>query len=335
MTGFWKTYPLSLIFESKLNNDVFLSQEFERSQPYLSSDYSYKIISGLQLINAEQITEIRQFIKTYFGSPPKTPILDIPEQYLLLPEDYIILIKHIESNNIVGCIRYHYLGQFITSNSEQMYCIDCFCIHPEFRKKGLGDFLLTKLHCLVNSNKMPFSLFLKEGPQLSIIHTPLYSSTYFYRKLTPISNPLKNIHSLSPQIATRLIHIFREFTPNLFVIINVNSHNQQWLLYKEGLKMILTCFQDTFQWFLDDNSKKNKILWCTGWFESPNITDDCREEAATQLSDYFSHKFQYVWINKVWCNSNSNIWKEDGAFHWYTYQWCSALKIQKSYCIMT
>lgn len=337
MAGFWRSYPSSLILESKLNSNIFLSQEFERSLPKLSSDYSFKIIDGTsQLINTEQITPIRQFIKTYFGCPPKTPILDIPESYLLSPKDYIIIIKHINSNNIVGCIRYHYLGKFLTSNSEQIYCVDCFCIHPGFRKKGLGDFLLTKLHCLVNSNKIPFSLFLKEGQPLSIIHTPLYSSTYVYRKLSPTLSPSKNIYPLSPQTATKLINIYREFTPDLFVIRNINSNNHQWLLYKDGLKAILSCFQDTFQWFLDDNARQNKIVWCTGWFESPNITDDCREEAAKQLSDYFSPKFQYAWMNKTWCGGNkSRIWKDDGPFHWYTYQWCSALKIQKSYCIMT
>jgi hypothetical protein len=336
MAGFWKTYPLSLIFESKLNTNIFLSQEFERSHPELSPEYSYKIISGdSKSIDTKQITGIRQFIKTNFGCPPKTPILDIPEKYLLSPMDYIIIINHISSNNIVGCIRYHYLGEFTTSNSEQIYCVDCFCIHPGFRKKGLGDFLLTKLHCIVNSNQIPFSLFLKEGPQLSIIHTPLYSSTYVYRKLTPTLKPSKNIHSLSPQTAVKLIDIFQEFTSELFVIRNTDSHNQQWLLYKDGLKAILACFQDTFQWFLDDDSKQNKIVWCTGWFESPNITDNCREDASKQLSDYFSPTFQYVWMNKAWCSGNSSIWKDDGPFHWYTYQWCSALKIIKSYCIMT
>jgi hypothetical protein len=335
MAGFWKTYPLSLIFESKLNTNIFLPQKFERSQPQLSSDYSYKIISGSQLINAEQITEIRQFIKTYFGSPPKTPILDIPEKYLLPPEDYIIYITQIKTNNIVGCIRYHYLGRLVTSNSEPIYCVDCFCVHPEYRRKGLGDFLLTMLHCFVNSNKIPYSLFLKEGTQLSIIHTPHYSSTYVYRKLTPTLKSTKNINPLSPQTAAILIDIFLEFTPELFVIINQNSQNQQWLLYKNGLKTILACFQDTFQWFLDNDVKKNRIVWCTGWFESPNITDNCREEAAKQLSDYFSPKFQYAWMNKTCCGGNTcSIWKDDGPFHWYTYQWCSSLKIRTSYCIM-
>jgi hypothetical protein len=336
MAGFWKTYPLSLIFESKLNTNIFLSQEFERSQPELSPDYSYKIISGdSQSIDTKHITEIRNFIKINFGCPPKTPILDIPEKYLLPPEDYIIYITQLNINNIVGCIRYHYFGEFATSNSEKIYCVDCFCIHPEFRKKGLGDFLLTKLHCLVNLNKIPYSLFLKEGSQLSMIHTPLYSSMYVYRKLIHNQILSKNVYPLSPQTAATLIDIFREFTPNLFVIRNENSQNQQWLLYRDGLKAILACFQDTFQWFLDDSAQQNKIVWCTGWFESPNITDDCREKASTQLSDYFSPSFQYAWMNKTWCGNNSSIWKDDGPFHWYTYQWCSALTIAKSYCIMT
>jgi hypothetical protein len=336
MAGFWKSYPLSLVLESKLNTNVFLSQEFQRVQPNLSSQYLYTIISGKQHTSLTEITKIRQFIKTYFGSPPTTPILDIPEEHLLPIEDYIILLTDKYTEDIIGCIRYHYLGQFITFNSKPIYCVDCFCIHTTFRKKGLGDFLLTTLHCFVNANNIPYSLFLKEGSSLSIIHTPLYSGTYVYRKLkTPIER-LENVISLSPHSAFNMIDIFQEFTPQLFIIKNIHSKNQSWLLYKNGAIMVLTCFQDTFQWFLDDTHTKNRIVWCTAWFESPGLTDNCREEAAKQLSDFFAPEFEYVWMNKVWVwHNDSSIWKEDGNFHWYTYQWCSASNITRSYCIMT
>jgi hypothetical protein len=158
---------------------------------------------------------------------------------------------------------------------------------------------------------------------------------YVYRKLIPTYRPSDAVRALSPQIAAKLIDIFRQFTPTLFVITNKHSLNQQWLLYKDEYKTILACFQDTFQWFLDEEDRQNRIVWCTGWFESPNVTDDCREEAAKQLSDYFFPIFQYVWMNKAWCGKNSTIWKDDGSFHWYSYQWSSALKIQTSYCIIT
>jgi hypothetical protein len=337
MAGFWKSYPLSLVLESKFNMNIFLPQEFERAWPSLSSEYAYTIISGREHIASQKITKIRQFIKTHFGSPPTTPILDIPEEHLLPIEDYIILITGPCSQDIIGCIRYHYLGQFITFNSKPIYCVDCFCIHPDFRKKSLGDFLLTTLHCFVNANKIPYSLFLKEGKSLSIVHTPLYSGTYVYRKLTTPIEPTHNVTPLSPQVAFNMIDIFQEFTPDLFIIRNIHSQNQTWLLYKYATNIVLACFQDTFQWFLDETHTKNRIVWCTAWFESPGLTDNCRAEAAKQLSDFFAPKFEYIWMNKVWSviDNNSSIWKEDGHFHWYTYQWCSASHITRSYCIMT
>jgi hypothetical protein len=336
MAGFWKTYPLTLVLQSKLNTLPFLSQEFKRSVPQLSSEYSYYTVSRNYNYNPTQITLIREFIKTHFGSPPKTPVLDIPEHHLLALRDHIIFVTKNDLESIVGCIRYHYLGEFLTSNSEPIYCVDCFCIHPDYRKKGLGEFLLTTLHNYVNINNIPYSLFLKEGTQLSIVHTPLYSSKYVYRKLISLEASCKNVISLSPPRAARLINIFQKFMPELFIIINPNSQNQKWLLYKNNVNMVLACFQDTFQWFVDKTKTKNKIAWCTAWIESSNLTDNCREEAAKQLSDYFSSSFEYVWMNKVWYNSSTNtIWKEDGAFHWYTYQWCSASKINRSYCIMT
>lgn len=334
MAQFWKSFPLENILESKLNMNIFRSQIFDRDRPTLLRGYSYKILSGKSIVESQQVTKVREFIKMYFGSPPKTPILDIPEKYLLPIDDHIIIVTSNISNDIIGCIRYHYLGEFITVQSKQIYCVDCFCIHPNARKKGLGDFLLTTLHSFVNSHSIPYSLFLKEGYSLNIFHTPIYSSVYVYRKLFSGHQSI-NITPLSPQMAFLLIDIYRQVYPQLFIIYNFNNINQRWFLYRCGLKNILACFQDTFQWFLDEDGKKNNIIWITAWFESPGLTDDCREEASNQLSDYLAPEFQYVWMNKEWCSKKSSIWKDDGAFHWYTYQWCSSARISKSYCIMT
>lgn len=336
MAKFWKSFPLKLIIESKCNTNIFNPQTFNRDNLYLSSEYSYNIISGNTNIDIDVIIKLREFIKKYFGNPPITPILDIPEMYLLPLEDHIIIVQSNITNDIIGCIRYHYLGNFITLNSEQIYCVDCFCIHPDFRKKGLGDFLLTTLHNFVNSINIPYSLFLKEGNSLNIFHTPFYSGKYVYRKLYPqYSFKSPNIISLSPYKASQLIDIYRKFQPHLFIIKNITHTNQKWFLYKSGLKHILACFQNTFQWFIDKDGTKNKIAWCTAWLESPGLSDDCREEASKELSDYLIPEFEYIWMNKEWCSKKSKLWKDDGEFHWYTYQWCSAIDIRKSYCIMT
>jgi hypothetical protein len=95
---------------------------------------------------------------------------------------------------------------------------------------------------------------------------------------------------------------------------------------------VLVCFQDTYQKFEEDGNMK-KICWATGWIESPNMTDNIREEASKELSAMMYPEFDYVWMNKEWIGNNSE-WKIDGFFHWYSYQWTTSLNIKKSYCIL-
>jgi GNAT superfamily N-acetyltransferase len=322
---FWTLYPINNIYKIILNREVFKALLFERES---NITFTHKIINYNTVHNKEILTLIKHFIKTHFGSPPKTPILDIPELKLIGEKDHILYIEY--NNNIVGCIRYHYLGEFITSNNEPIYCIDCFCIHPDWRKKGLGDYLLSSLHNYVNQNNIPYSIFLKEGKQLNIILRPYYSGIYTYRKINNSISP--NVESLSIYQAYKLIDIYREFNKDLFIIYNKSNFNQFWKLYRKNGHYILACFQDTYQIF-NENGKQKKIGWITAWIESPNMTHNYREEASKELSDSMYSSFDYIWANKEW-TGNSNSWKDDGPFYWYLYQWTTSIHIGKSYCIM-
>jgi hypothetical protein len=175
-------------------------------------------------------------------------------------------------------------------------------------------------------------MFLKEGRNLSIVHTPLYSGIYVFRELC--SNHSKNIMELTPQLAYKLIDISLELN-KIFVIRNIKSTNQIWKLYEKGIYKVLACFQDAYQMFME-NSRRKKICWVTGWIESPNMTDEYREEASRELSDSMYPAFDYVWMNKKWVGANkaTNEWKIDGPFHWYSYQWTSSININYSYSIL-
>jgi GNAT superfamily N-acetyltransferase len=155
---FWTNYPLKKIIQEKCNNEVFKELIFERKNIESPTGVEGYIIDR----TSKKIKEVRYFLIKYFGKPPQTPVLDIPEDKLLDERDYILVVRDID-NNIVGCIRYHYLGLFVTGNNQEIYCEDCFCIHPKWRKKGVGDYLLTKLHLFVNKKNIPYSMFLKEG----------------------------------------------------------------------------------------------------------------------------------------------------------------------------
>lgn len=324
---FWKTYPLCNVIGAKLNRNVFKSQRYNRES--MKSPTGINAIAVTINQNYKYISEIRTFIKNNFGNPPHTPVLDIPEDKLIGENDHIIFLRDIDKN-IVGCVRHHYLGKLVTSEGQDIYCIDCFTVNRIWRRLGVGDYLLTTLHIYMNENNISYSLFLKEGAPLNIIHSPFYSSVYVFRKLEYDNTP--NVKSLTVDQAYKLMDLFREFNNGMFIVRNINTDNQVWKLYKKGIYKILTCFQNTYQRFEEDGMTK-KICWATAWIESPNITDEIREEASKELSATMYPDFDYIWMNKEWVG-NSSEWKIDGLFHWYLYQWASNVSIKRSYCIL-
>ncbi len=324
---FWTTYPILNVIQTIFNGTIFKSLVFEKK--ILESPTGINPIIITQNKNIIFLSEVKNFIKENFGDPPKTPILDIPENKLLGNKDHIIAIRD-NTNNIIGCIRYHYIGLFITSQNEEIYCVDCFTVNKKWRKQGIGDYLLTYLHNYVNKNNIPYSILLKEGNILPIIHMPIYTGVYVFRKLEKMIS--KNVSHLSVNDAYKIIDLFCKFNPNLFIIRNNASKNQFWKLYKNNTYKILVCFQDTYQRF-EENGISKRICWATGWIESPNITDNIREEASKELSALMYPEFDYVWMNKEWVGLNDSDWKIDGYFHWYSYQWATNISIKKSYCI--
>lgn len=324
---FWKTYSTHALLQDKLNTDVFKSLIVEKEKIESPTCVESVVLSKW---DESLIKEIRTFLRIHFGKPPRNPTLDIPESELLGENDHILFVRDVDKN-IVGCIRYHYIGKFISSTNESIYCVDCFCIHPRWRGRGVGDYLLTQLHNYVNQMKIPYSVFLKEGKQLSIVHSPYYSSTYAFKKTQQRDTP--QIQTLTNLEAYRMIDIFSEFNPQLFVVRNIKATNQIWKIYKNQSTKILVCFQDTWQRFTE-NGRIQKIGWITAWIETPNITDNIREEASVMLADSMFGTFEYIWINKEWVNNNSSRWQTDGSFHWYLYQWTTSLNIKKSYCLL-
>lgn len=325
---FWKTYPLLNLLETKINREIFKSQIFNKEELILPTGID---ITFVTYDNPVYIDDIKEFIKNNFGEPPATPILDIPSEHLLGEKDHILVLRD-SYKKIIGCVRYHYIGVFVTSKNKDIYCIDCFTVDKKWRKQGLGDYLLTTLHNYVNKNNMSYSVFLKEGSALSIIHNPLFSGVYVFRKLQD-STSSKKVKSLTIDQAYKVIDLFRELNNGMFIIRNIKSKNQFWKLYKNDIYKVLVCFQDAFQSFEEEGSIK-KICWATGWFESSNMTDEYREEASRELSALMYPEFDYVWMNKEWIGCNNTEWKLDGQFHWYTYQWASNISIKKSYCIL-
>jgi hypothetical protein len=123
-----------------------------------------------------------------------------------------------------------------------------------------------------------------------------------------------------------MLDVYHSIYPKVCIIRNQHG-NQYWRYYKNGYSTILACFQDTYQ-----RLEGNKMAWCTAWLESSVVTDDIRREAAIELTSTLP-SFDYVWMNKRWVGNHS-IWKQDGGFHWYTYQWSTNLEVDSSLCLL-
>lgn len=324
---FWNTYPLLTLLQAKFNTSQFKSLVFDKQG--LPSPTGTPAIY-ITPKSSKYLHDVREFIRDTFGQPPAKPILDIPEEYILGPRDFIIATADVDGN-IIGCLRYHYMGIFTPQNKD-IFCVDCFCIKKEWRKKGVGDYLLTTLHKYANEQRIPHCMFLKEGAILPIMQAYHYSSRYVYRELMGAGLASTPPEPLSVAAAYRLMDIMTELHPNTFIIRNYESQNQRWFLYREGHYKVLACFQDTFQRVLE-NGKYKRICWATAWFESSNMTDKYREEASRELTNMMYPEFDYVWMDRAWVGLSAE-WKDDGPFSWYLYQWATNINIKGNYCML-
>jgi len=179
-----------------------------------------------------------------------------------------------------------------------------------------------------------YSLFLKEGRALPR-HTPLYSSTYVYRRLKGCGQGDLKI-SLSPPKAQALVATYRRLHPDTVWVYDVENKNQLWLFWKEGLEWILICVQDPHQTF-----EGGRIGWVTACFAKEPI----RKEPFEALVN--SAPYSWIWMDRAWLPEGSTEWNPqatttegstewslDGPFHWYAYQWSTNLRIQRFYGIV-
>jgi GNAT superfamily N-acetyltransferase len=332
---FWTSLPLWYLAKSFFPFSTFTSLEFTPSledKAVVPSTVSITCISekNENEMTAEQKKEVRQFLWNYFGQPPDHPRLDLPEEVLFSPTDLILLARD-EQKQLIGTIRYHFIGRLLSTVEEpNLYCVDCFCIHPQWRKKRIGDRLLSELHRFANEQEKPFAMFLKEGPALSILHRPIFSGEYAYRtieKKDKYDSP--HVYPLSSFQIQRMLKTYRRLNPSVLMIWNEHSNNQRWLLYTRNSCYVWICIQPTYQ------IVQNKTIgWITGWLESSELTDEFRQEAIHAVSHSSYHSYDYLWVNRKW-TGNSPLWKTDGPFHYYAFQWSSSLSINSSisYCM--
>jgi GNAT superfamily N-acetyltransferase len=261
--------------------------------------------------SAEDAARVQKFLEIHFGDPPKSPIL----RANLSPTDIILFVSD-QSDQIVGTVRYTYAGLF---EDVPIHVVDCFCIISEWRKRGLGSYLLTTLHNETMRRGLHYSVFLKESAPIYALKQPIYSSSYVFCYSPQINEIRANILTLRHDQALILIQNYKEIHPDTFVICPISPNKQTyWRLWRQDHHSILASFHNSYQ--IHPNTHTS-IGWCTGWLESTAKASDKIRDMAIQ--DMISTlPFEWIWADKAWIQPiNAVNWKADGPFHWYTYQW--------------
>jgi hypothetical protein len=171
---------------------------------------------------------------------------------------------------------------------------------------------------------------LKEGSPLFIPQLPFYSGIYAYRSTYHTIH--STVRSFTVEQAYRCIDLFRAFHPEWLLICHRSDANQ-WRLWQKDGHSILVCIQNTYQHIIDktnDKTNDKTMAWITVWLESPQITENLREEASIALTDGCG--FHMIWMYRD--PPSSSTWKADGTFYWYRYQWESSRSMGTSYAIM-
>jgi hypothetical protein len=267
-----------------------------------------------ELCTDPQVAEVTAFLTNHFSKSSNThPVL----HPTLSPSSHeIILIARDQTDLLVGCIRYKYSGEL---EGQPIHCIDCFCVHPMYRGSGLASQLLLEIHEYTNRLGKRYSIFLKEGRPVPSV-SPFYSSTYVYKAITGSDRSNKLMKQIHPELASRLVSVYQQLYPNTFWIHSVTNPNQSWYLYRKASAFLLVCLQDSFQTF-----QGKRIAWLTACFRSGSVSI---EPILGSVSGY-----GWIWMDREFLTDEKG-WLEDGAFHWYGYQWTSCLRPNGCYGIV-
>lgn len=268
-----------------------------------------------QVLTHTEAVAVQEFLRRHFGNPPHSPIL-LPDIDITDPSQSILLYVH-DTNGIVGTLRYSYSGNI---DSHPIYGIDCFCIHPLWRKRGVGSYLLSELHTITMARGMKYSLFLKESAPVIALQRPIYSSSYVYLQNNSICIMSHTIISLSSSIAHRLVNIYKSIYPSTFTLLHKGDKKIHWRFWRNPVtsNFILASFQDSYQIHPETGTS---IGWCSGWLESySEISPILRSNVILEMMATIP--YEWIWADKQWIRPlHESPWKHDGVFHWYTYQW--------------
>lgn len=152
---------------------------------------------------------ICQFLNEYFKITQKS-VCCLPVERLSrgIQSDWIVIVAR-ENQKIVGTVISRILGSLVFQmniNAEQKQSrfssadyIDFFCVHPEYRKSGVGSELLRQVDFYSSERGRPIHFFQKELTPLFVI-PPIWYGTYIFRETILSGSNNRRIETFHHQI---------------------------------------------------------------------------------------------------------------------------------------
>jgi hypothetical protein len=305
-----------------------------------SGDDAAKLPAGCQVAdpaNADadlQVTAFLQFLHDHYntnsrGAPPISTLnaKQVADLYLRP------ILCHLPASpgsqpSLAGCISSQPAGRICrsaTCSAFPIRLITNFCVHPNFRKKGVGSRLLQAAWADIKQLGEAAAIFLKEGSPLLAAGLPIASGRWVYRFCTSSSTvaAATQICQIAPADAEHLLIDYAASEPrNLYNFYGSLAACQTRLYEYKGMRgSILTAFTPAFQ---HHPSNRRPIVYQTGFYEKGQILEQERLAAARAISEYVGSQLGGAWI---WCDISfingraQPPWLLDGPYYYYAFNW--------------
>ena len=233
-----------------------------------------------------------------------------------------IVVYAKKNGSIVGTIASRSLGttQFhMISEKEQKMSkypktgyIDFFCVHPDFRKSGLGTLLLKHIDYYTNEIGRSIHFFQKEITPL--LHVPpIWMGTYIVREVNHIG---QNPHVTSGHFTKKLQRLRNDF--ELVFYTNEQSEDTKLYTYNCGDFKLYLAITNTYHTY--NNSWLGEVLFYRVEVDGGGRDTIPRKNIAAAIEDVLeTSEYRYILMDESIPHLKQMSWKKDAPYYLYAY----------------
>lgn len=247
-----------------------------------------------------------------------------------------------KTNELIGCIFSRSLGDLHVGNNivPNTGLVDFFCVHRDWRGKGIASFLLQELTYLTATVGRIVHIFIKEGLPLSPL-PPIWTGNYIWRNKKHIIekylenkgltiSSIEEVKNTSLQIPEMSI---RNLPSGPYLPGGVTGDSQIYV-WNSGKVRIYVCLTDTYHCSVPEGKKIGEINWVLS--EKTDIDSAIllaeKKSAVETLVD--SSKYDIILMDSTIPHLEENGWIKDSAYGLYLFN-CNPPKFFNQTPILT